>query len=76
MSDQAAGFSIEVIQGKVVSQGKDRILATAGGNNLHNFEDVRPENGSSQGQNLAVTGLCVPSWLDSGPAMQGLGLRA
>jgi len=24
------------------------------------------ENGSSQGQNLALTGLFVPSWLDSG----------
>ena len=34
-----------------------------GGNNLSGF---RTENGSSQGQNLAFTGLCVPRSLDSG----------
>jgi len=29
--------------------------------------DFGNENGSSQGQNLAVTGLCIPGWLDSDP---------
>ena len=28
--------------------------------------DFRSDGGASQGQNLAVTGLCVPSTLDSG----------
>ena len=28
-------------------------------------EDFRTEDGSSQGQNLALTGLIVPRWLDS-----------
>ena len=28
------------------------------------FKDVRTENGSSQGQNLALTVLCVPHLLD------------
>jgi len=35
------------------------------GDNLNSFNDFRPENGSSQGQNLVVTGLYVPSSLDS-----------
>ena len=30
------------------------------------FKDVRCAKGPSQGQNLALTGLFVPSWLDSG----------
>jgi len=33
---------------------------------LPGYKDFRTENGSSQGQNLALTGLCVPSSLDSG----------
>jgi len=33
---------------------------------LERFKDFRTENGSSQGQNLALTGLLVPSSLDSG----------
>ena len=37
-----------------------------GGNNSNGFQDFHTENGSRQGQNLALTGLCVPSWLDSG----------
>jgi len=36
-----------------------------GGNNLNGFKDIRTENGSRQGQNLALTGLCVPRSLDS-----------
>ena len=32
----------------------------------------RAENGSSQGQNLALTGVFVPSWLDSGLQVEGL----
>ena len=33
---------------------------------LNDFEDIRTKNGSSQGHNLALTGLFVPSSLDSG----------
>ena len=36
-----------------------------GGDNLNGVQDFRTENGSSQGQNLALTGLIVPSSLDS-----------
>ena len=36
-----------------------------GGNNLEGFGNFRAENGSSQGQRLALTGLFVPSSLDS-----------
>jgi len=35
-------------------------------NILNMFEDVRTENGSSHGQNVALTGLCVPSLLEIG----------
>jgi len=35
-------------------------------NNLNGFKVFRTENGSSQGQNLAMTGLCVLGSLDSG----------
>ena len=38
----------------------------AGGNNLDGFKNFRTENGSSQGQNMALTGSFVPSSLDSG----------
>jgi len=46
----------------------DCLLAAAemGGNNLNGCQDFRTENGSGQGQNLALTGLFVPSSLDSG----------
>ena len=37
-----------------------------GWNNLNGLNHFRTENGSSQGQNLALTGLFVPSSLDSG----------
>ena len=36
------------------------------GNSLKGFEDFPLENGSSQGQNLALTVLSVPNSLDSG----------
>ena len=39
-------------------QGLDR-AAWRGGNNLKGSEDFRTENGSSQGQKLAVTGLLI-----------------
>ena len=45
---------------------KRAAAAQRGENNLNTFNDVRTENGSSQGQNLALTGLCGPSSLDSG----------
>jgi len=38
--------------------------AEQGGNTLHGSQDFRIENGSSQGQKLALTGLIVPSSLD------------
>jgi len=37
-----------------------------GGNTLNGFPDFRTENGSNKGQNMALTGLIVASWLDSG----------
>ena len=39
------------------------------GNNLDGFKDFRIRNGSRQGHNLALTGLFVPSSLDSGPLL-------
>jgi len=39
------------------------------GNNLNGFKDFRTENGSSQGQNLAFTGLFAPGSIDSGPLL-------
>jgi len=42
--------------------------AEQGGNNLNGCKAFRAENGSSQGQNLALTGLFVRSLLDSGQA--------
>ena len=41
---------------------------TRRGHNWQGFKDSRSENGSSQGQNLALTGLCVPSSQGSGGA--------
>ena len=35
-------------------------------NTLNGFQDFRTGHGPSQGQNLALTGLHVPSSLDSG----------
>ena len=37
-----------------------------GGNILPGFKDFRTKNGSSQGQNLALTVLLVPNSFDSG----------
>jgi len=42
---------------------------------LNYFEDFCTENGSSQGQNLALTGLFVPSSLDSGRVEASWGHR-
>ena len=36
-----------------------------GGNNSNGFEYYRTENGSNQGRNLALTGLCVPRSVDN-----------
>ena len=41
-------------------------LSSERGGNVNYFEDFRTENGSSQGQDLALTGLGVPFSLDSG----------
>ena len=46
--------------------GEAGTAAERGGNKLHGSEDFRTDNGSSQGLNLALTGLFVPSSLDSG----------
>ena len=51
------------------SHGGRHLLISAGErrvDNFNGFKDFRTENGSSQGQNLALTGLFVPSSLDSG----------
>ena len=37
-----------------------------GGDYLHGYTDVRTENGSIQGHNMALTGLRVPRSLESG----------
>jgi len=42
------------------------VLFRGGGDNVNDFQDFRAENGSRQGQNLALAGLCVPYSLDSG----------
>ena len=41
-------------------------LPLASGERTTCMEHFRTENGSSQGQSLALTGLCVPNSLDSG----------
>ena len=51
----------------VWTSGSRSCLPNAGerrGNNLNSCQDFRTENGSSQGQNLSLTGLFVPSSLD------------
>ena len=48
----------------------ERIPTTAverRGNTIKECEDFRTQNGSRQGQNLALTVLVVPSSLESGP---------
>ena len=45
-----------------------------GANNLTGLKDFCLKNGSSQGQNLALTVIFVPNLFDSGPARQGRGL--
>ena len=44
----------------------ERSHRCTGGKNLNGFGGFRTENGSSQGQDLALTILCVPYSLDSG----------
>ena len=44
---------------------------------MKGFKHFRPENGSSQGQNLALTVLCVPNWdlgVDAGAVSRALAL--
>jgi len=50
--------------------------AERGGNNLKGFKDFHTGNGSSRGQNLALTGAFVPSSLDSGLIFQVPGYRS
>jgi len=40
--------------------------AEGGGDNIIDVRDFRDEKGASQGQNLALAVLCVPSALDRG----------
>ena len=42
-----------------------------GGNTLNAFKHFRTENGSIQGQNLALTGLCVPMGQERGEIRAG-----
>ena len=51
------------------------IRCRLGGGNLKGFKDHRTENGSSQGQNLALTALCVPNSRDSGHTQSSGGCR-
>ena len=51
-------------------------VAERKGNNVEGLIDVRTENGSSQGQHLALTSLCVPSSLDSGTSSLSLSFWA
>jgi len=46
-----------------------------GGKNSNGLKDPRTENGSSQGQNLGLTGFCVPRWLYSGAPRLPIGAR-
>ena len=57
---------------RVIKKTKKKTEATdeRGGNNLNGLKFVRTENGSSKSQNLALTGLFVPSSLDRGRASQ------
>jgi len=58
------------IQGVAVSYERGTPVNPAagewGGYNITGFQDFRTENGSSQGQNLVLTGLFMPDVLDSG----------
>ena len=54
------GWAVSYERGTPVTAGE------RGGNNLHGFEEFRYEIGPSQGQNLALTGLCVPRSLKRG----------
>ena len=55
---------------KLYRKGTSRTTALAAterdGNNSKGFQDFRLKNGSSLGQNLALTVSCVPNALDSG----------
>ena len=44
---------------------------TREGNDLKGLKDLFTENGSNQGSNMALTGLFVPSTLDSGGGETG-----
>ena len=59
---------LKLMNGYIVSDKTETELAPAErtGNNLKGFKDFHLENRSSQGQNLAVTVLCVQYSLDSG----------
>ena len=45
---------------------KERLHRCTGGKHLNGFDGFRTENASSQGQDLALTVVCVPNSLDSG----------
>ena len=50
----------------IMRLGTPTSTAEQGRNNANDFEDFRLENGSRQGQKLALNVLYVPSSLDSG----------
>jgi len=52
--------------GALLAAGMHSSAGERGGNSLNDFRDMRTENGSNQGRNLALTLLFVPNSLDSG----------
>ena len=54
------------LQGAKLEEAYAVSAAEREGNKSNGFENIRRENGSSQGQILALTVLCVPNSLDSG----------
>jgi len=65
------GLAVSYERGTPVDGGRarDPVAPSAvepGGDDLKGFKYFRLKNGSSQGPNLALTGLFVPTFLDSG----------
>ena len=63
-----SGPTEALVAHRVVS-GSGLTAIERGRNNQNGLKDSRTENGSSRGQNLALTGLFVPNSLDCGIAM-------
>ena len=63
-------------QTAVERKGGNRLLSSERGATSKEFTSFRNENGSGQDQNPALTGSCVPNWLDGGLADVRRGCRA